>query len=148
MGLENLKMQSLFQCNKHTGRIGTANNLFSCREKSPKSGNLEIFEVVEDNGTVFAPKQCLHQKVDMGLENLKMQSLSRCNNALGVTARQINPVSCTEKRPKTLNLGVFKAVEDNGAVFAPRQCSHQKVAMGMENLKMQSFPPCNKRTGR
>ena len=105
--------------------------------KSPKNGNLGIFEAVEDNGTVFAPRQCLHQKVATGLENLKMQSLARYNKCTGRYGPANNPVSCTEKSPKNGNLGIFKAVEDNGVFFAPRQCLHEKVAVGMEYLKMQ-----------
>ena len=44
-------------------------------------------------------------------------------------------------------LGNFEAVDRNGAVFAPNKCLYEKVATGMENLKMQSLCRCNKRTG-
>ena len=116
--------------------------------KRPKNGKLGIFKAVEDNGTVFAPRQALHQKVAMGLENLKIQSLSRCNKRTGRYGPANNPVSCTESSPKNGNFGIFEAVEDNGTVFRTRQCLHRKVHMCMENLKMQSLSPCNKRTGR
>ena len=36
------------------------------------NGNLGNFEAVDPYGTVFAPKQCLYQKVAMGTQNLKM----------------------------------------------------------------------------
>ena len=109
---------------------------------------MRIFEAVEDNVTVLAPRQCLHLKVAMGMEYLKMLSLSRCNKRTGRYGPANNPGSWTEKSPKTGNLGIFEDVKENGTVFAPRQWLHQKVAMGMENLKMQSLSPCNKRTGR
>ena len=32
--------------------------------------------------------------------------------------------------------------------FAPKQCLYQKVAVDMENPKIQSLSRCNKRTGR
>ena len=35
-------------------------------------GNLVNFEAFDHNGTVYAPKQCLYQKVAMGMEKLKM----------------------------------------------------------------------------
>ena len=59
-----------------------------------------------------------------------------------------NPVSCTEYRAERGNFGNFEDVESNGTAFAPKQCSYQKVAAGMENPKMRSLSRCNKRTGR
>ena len=35
-------------------------------------GNMVNFEPFDHNGTVFAPKQSLYQKVAVGKENLKM----------------------------------------------------------------------------
>ena len=69
-------------------------------------------------------------------------------NALGVTARQIHPVSCTVYRAENGNLGSLEPVENNGTAFAPKQCLSQKVAVGKENSKTQSTSRCNKRTGR
>ena len=54
-----------------------------------QKGKLGIFEAVEDNGTVFAPRQCLLKKVAMGMENLEMQSFLGAINAQGVTALEI-----------------------------------------------------------
>ena len=34
------------------------------------------------------------------------------------------------------NLGKFVAADHNGTVFAPKQCLYEKVAMGMQSLKM------------
>ena len=101
MGMENLKMRSLYWCNKCTVRYGPANNLVLCTASRPKNGNLGIFEAVEDNGTVFAPIQCLHQKVAMGTENLKCNPFLGAINALGVTARQITQFHARHKGPKT-----------------------------------------------
>ena len=84
----------------------------------------------------------------MGMENLKMQSISPCNKRTGHYGPGNNPVSSTVKKSKKGKLGIFQAVEENGTVFSPSQYLHQNVAMGMENLKMQSLSPCNKRTGR
>ena len=73
MRMENLKMQSLCQCNKRTGRYGPEITRFHTPPYRADNGNLWNFEAVDHNGTVVAPKQCLHQKVTMRMVNLKMQ---------------------------------------------------------------------------
>ena len=79
------------------------------------------FEAVENKGTAFAPKQCLYQKVAVGIENAKMQSLFRCNKHTGRYRPANNPVSCTVYEAENGNLGKFEAVENNGTAFAPKQ---------------------------
>ena len=110
--------------------------------------NLGIFEAVVNNVTAFAPKQFLNQKVAGSIENPKMQSHSRCNKRTGYYCPANHPVSCTTYKAEKANLGFVEAVENHGTDFAPKQCSYQKVAGVMENLKMQSHSRCNKRTGR
>ena len=89
------------------------------------------FEAVENNATAFAPKQCLYQKVAVGMDNPQMQSLSWCNKYTGRYGPANNTVSCTAYRAGNANLGKFEAVENNGTAFAPKQCFYQKVAVGM-----------------
>ena len=72
----------------------------------------------------------------MGMEKLKMQSLSRCNKRTGRYSSAYNPDSFTACRADNGNLGGFEAVDHNVTAFAPKQCLYQKVAMGMENPKM------------
>ena len=148
MGMEKLKMQSLSRCNKRTGRYGLVNNPVSCTAYRAENGNLRNFKAVENNGTAFAPKQCLYQKVAGDMENPKMQSLSRCNKRTGRYAQANNPVSSTAYRAENGNLGNFEPVENNGTAFAPKQCLYQKLAVGIENPKMQSPSRFNKRIGR
>ena len=71
----------------------------------------------------------------MGMENLIMESLSRCNKR---TERHgpPNQVSYTAVRAEYGYLVNFEAFDHNGTVFAPKQFWYQKVAMGMENIKM------------
>ena len=113
-----------------------------------ENGNLGNFEAVENTGTAFAPKHCSHQKVAVGMENPKMQSPSRCNKRTGHYGLANNPVLCTAYKDENGNLGNFEAVENDGTALAPKQCLHQKVAVGMENPKMQLPSWCNKPTGR
>ena len=98
MGMENSKMQSLFICNKRTGLYRPANKPISCTSCRAENGNLRKFEGVENHGTAFAPKQCLYQKVAVGIENPKIQSLFRCNKRTGRYRPAKNPVSCTSYR--------------------------------------------------
>ena len=141
-------MQSLFRSNKRTGRYCPANNTVSCTSYTAENANLGIFEAVENNGTAFAPKQSLYQNVAVGMENPKMQSPSRCNKGTGRYGPGNNPVSCTALRAENGNLGNFEPVENHGTALASKQWLHQKVAVGMENPKMQPSSQCNKRTGR
>ena len=140
-------MQSPSLCNQHTGRYGPANNPVSCPAYRAEIGNLGNFEVVENNGTAFVPKQSLCQKVDVGMENPKMQSTSRFNKRTGCYGPANNPVSCTAYRTENGNLEKFEDFENDGTAFAPKQSLYQKVAVGMENPKLQSPSRFNKRTG-
>ena len=125
VGMENPNMQSSSRCNKCTGRYRPANNPLSCTACRTENGNLWKFEAVENNGTAFAPKQSLHQKVAMGMENPKMHLPSRCNKRTGRYREANNPISCTACRTENGNLGKFRAVENNGTAFAPKECLHQ-----------------------
>ena len=136
-------MQSPSRRNKRTGHYGPANNMVSCTAYRAEMGNLSKFEAVENNGNAFAPKQCLYRKVAVGMENRKMQTLSRCNERTGHYGRVNNPELFTAYRSENVNLGKFEAVENNDTAFAPKQCLYQKAAVGMENPKMQSASRCN-----
>ena len=143
----NPKMQSPSQGNKRTGRSVPANNAVLRAAYMAENGNEGNFEAVESHGTAFAPKQCLYQRVAVGMENTKMQSPSRCNKRSWHYGPANNAVSRAAYRSENGNVGNFKAVESHDTAFAPKQCSYQKVAVGMENRKMQSLSRCNKRTG-
>ena len=70
--MENPKMQSMSWCDKRTGHTRPANNQVSCTAYRAENGNLGNFEAVENDGTTFEPKQCLYQKVAVGMENPKI----------------------------------------------------------------------------
>ena len=74
-GMENLKMQLLCWCNKRTGIYGPEIIRFHAPSNRADNGNLGNFEPVDRNGTVFAPKEHLYQKVAPCKEKLKMESL-------------------------------------------------------------------------
>ena len=120
VGMENPKIQSLSWCTKRTGRYGPANNPVSCKAYKAENGNLGNFEAVENNGTAFALMQCLYQKVAVGMEIPKMQSISRCYKRTERYGQRHNSVSCTAYRSENGNLGVFNTVENNGIAFAPK----------------------------
>ena len=145
--MQKTKIKTLSRCNKRTGHYSPAKNPVSCTAYRAEYANLGIFDAVESNGTAFAPKQTLNQSVAVGMENPKIKLISRCNKRTGRYGPAKNPVSCTAYRAEYTNLGIFDAVESNGTAFAPKQCFYQKVAVGMENPKIQSLSRCNKRTG-
>ena len=62
------------------------NHPVSCTACWSDNGNVGNLEDVDRNGTLFAPKQSLYQKVATGMENLKMQSFVCAINALGLRA--------------------------------------------------------------
>ena len=86
--------------------------------------------------------------IAVGTQNPKCNRLLGAINELGVTDWQIHTVSCTSYRAENGNVENFETVENNGTAFAPKQCLYQKIAVGMENIKMQWPSLCNKRTGR
>ena len=105
------------------------------------------FVAVENNGTAFAPKQCLHRRLAVGLDNPKIQSLSRCYKRTGRCGTANNPVSFSAYRAEIGNVGNFEAVESNVTAFAPKKCLHRKLPVDMKNTKMQSLSRCYERTG-
>ena len=76
-----------------------------------------------------------------------MQSPSRCIKRTGRYEPANTPVSCTLCKVENGNLGNFEAVENKSTAFATKQCLYQKVAVAMENTKMESPSRCNKHTG-
>ena len=54
--------------------------------------SLITLTTVENNGTAFAPKQYLHQKLIVGVVNPKIQTPSRCNKRTGRDGPGNNPV--------------------------------------------------------
>ena len=126
-------MQSPSPCNKLTGRYSPGNITASFTAYRAENANLGKFEAFENNGSAFAPKQCIYQKLAVGLENPKLQLVSRCNKRTGRYGPANNLDSFTAFRAENSNMGKFEAIENNGTAFAPKQCLYQKLAVGMEN---------------
>ena len=102
------KMQSPSRCDKRTARYGPANNPVSCTAYRAENGNLGKLDAVENNGTSFAPKECLYQKVDVGMETPKIQSLSRCDKRTGRYGPAITRFHATRMRPRMENWETLK----------------------------------------
>ena len=67
-------------------------------------------------------------------------------NILAVTGNRTTRIHATPYRADNGNFGKFGATYFFGTVFAPKQCLYQKVATGIESLKMYSLCRCKKRT--
>ena len=74
-GIENPKIQAPSRWKKRIGRYTQAYNPVSCTAYMAENGNLGKFEAVENNGTAFAPKQSLYQKVAECMDNQKFNCL-------------------------------------------------------------------------
>ena len=70
------------------------------------------------------------------MENLKCNRFLGAIKALDVTALQITRFRPPPYKADNGNFGNFETFDHHGTVFAPKQSLHQKVAVGMENLKM------------
>ena len=86
-------MQLPSRCHKRTGRYCPANNAVSRAAYRAENGNVGNFEAVESNGIAFVQKQCLYQKVAVGMENPNMQLPSLCNKRTGRYGMGNNPIS-------------------------------------------------------
>ena len=99
------------------------------------------------HGTVFAPKECLYQKEDTGMESPKsvfIQSVQK--NSLTYAGLQTTPSQVSQYRAENENLRKFMSTFSHCTMFASKQCLFQKEATGMESPKMYSSSWCKKLT--
>ena len=98
-----------------------------------ENGNLRKSGWTYRDGTVFAPRQYLYQKVARGMERPEMYSPSRCKNPSYLCRPSNYPVS--GDRAENENLRKFGSNYRHGTVFAPKQCLYHKEGTGMESKK-------------
>ena len=55
---------------------------------------------------------------------------------MAVTGQKLTRIRTPSNMAENGNLGKFGAGDHNGTVFAPKECSYLKVAMGMQSQKM------------
>ena len=79
------------------------------------------------------------------MESPEMYSFSRCINPSYLCWPTNYPV-LRRYRNENGNLSKLGRIYRLGTVFAPRQYSYQKTAMGMERPEMNSFSPCKNRS--
>ena len=108
------------------------------------NGNLRKLEWTYRHGTVFVPRQYLHQKEATGMESPEMYFPSRCKNPLTSAARQTTPSQMSRYRVEYGNLRKLGWTYRHGTVLAPWQYLHQKEATGMESQEMYFPSRCKK----
>ena len=80
MGMERPELYFPSQCkNAHT-YVGRQTTPTKGRRYIKEKGNLRKLGWTYHHGTIFAPKQCLHQKEATGMERPEMYFPSRCRN--------------------------------------------------------------------
>ena len=107
-----------------------------------ENGNLRKSESTFSHGTVFSPKQCLHEKEATGMESPKIYSSCRCKTSLICAGLQTSPSQVSQYRAENGNLWNSGSTFSHGTAFTPKQCSFQKEAAGMESPKMYSSHWC------
>ena len=90
--MDNPKMYSSRQCKKLTC-VGLQTTLSQVTQYRAENRNFRISESTFFHGTVFAPKQCSHQKEATSMESPKMYSYSRCKYLTYLLGTADNPFS-------------------------------------------------------
>ena len=109
-------------------------------------------EIWGNSGQPFAMVQCLHQSNVCIKRKLGLWRAQKCISLVGAKSaptfvgQQTNPSHVRLYMPESGNLGKSGASFRYGAVFAAKQCLHQKEAREMERPKMYFFSGCTKHT--
>ena len=107
-----------------------------------ENGNLHKLLWTYCHGTMFAPRQHLHQKEDKGMERPEMYFPNRCKNPCYLYRPSNYPSQRSRNRPENENLLKLGLTYRHGTVFAPREYLYQKEATGMERPEMYSPSWC------
>ena len=126
-----------------TGRQTTPSHV---RQYRTENGNLRKSGSTFLHGTVFAPKQSLHQQEPKNMESPKMHSSSRFKNRNNYARRQTTPPHVSQYKAKNGNLWKSGSTFRHYTMFAPKQFLHQKEATGLESQKMHYSSRCKNRT--
>ena len=92
-GVEKPEMYSSSRCKNHCYLCWTSNYPSQGSRYRPAYGNLRKLECTYHQGTVFAPRQYLHQKEATGMERPEMYFQTRCKNPSHLCGPSNYPVS-------------------------------------------------------
>ena len=101
-----------------------------------ENGNLRKSRSTIRHGTVFAPKQSLHQRKLRVWRAYKSNHLVGAIHTQAITGLPTTRLETRTYRDDNGNFGQFGTRYPHGTVFPLRQCLHQKEATGMESVKM------------
>ena len=93
-GMESPKMHSSSRCKTALTCAGRQTTPSHVSQYRAENGNFQKSWSAFRHGTLFAPKQCSHQKHITGMESPKMHSSSRCKNRTYLCGMANYPVSC------------------------------------------------------
>ena len=111
-----------------------------------ENGNLRKSGSTFCHGTMFPPKQCLHQNQATGMESLKMYSFRRWKTSVTCAGLQTTPSHVSQYRAENGNLRKSGSTFSYGTMFAPEQCLYQQEATCIESPKMYSSRQCKNLT--
>ena len=87
-------MYSSRRCKNLTYLCGTTKTPSHVSQYRAENRNLRKSGSTFCHGTVFTPKQCLHQKAATHMESPKMCSSGRCNNLTYLCGTANDPITC------------------------------------------------------
>ena len=102
--------------------VGLQTTLSQVTQYMVENRNFRISESTFFHGTVFAPKQCLHQNEATSMESPKMYCYSQCKTSLTCGGLQTTPSQVSQYRAENGNLRKSGSTFSYGTVFAPKQC--------------------------
>ena len=140
-GMESPKMYSFCRYKSLIFLCGTANDPASCKPVYSRDRKFaEIRVSLFSHGTVFAPKQCLHQNKATGMESPIMYSFRRYKSLTLLCGTANDPTSCKPVYSRDRKFAEIRvSLFSHGTVFAPKHCLYQNKATGMESPKMYFF---------
>ena len=111
-----------------------------------ENGNLRKSRSTIHHGTVFAPKQSLHQRKLHVWRVPKYIPLVGAKTALTSAGWQATPSHVRQYRAENRILRKSESTFHHGTIFAPKQCLYQKKATCMESSKMHYSSRCKNHT--
>ena len=124
--------------------VGRQSTVCQKRQYMGGNGNLRKLGWTYRHGTMFAPRQYLHQKEATGMESPEKYFASRCKKPSYLCGPSKYRVSRETAWGGNGNLRKLGCTYRHGTVFAPRQYLHQKEATGMESPEMYFPSRCKK----
>ena len=127
--------------------------MWNCKRPHLLKGSISPrTEICGNLGLPFAMVPCLHQSNVYMKRKLQVRTVQNCISLVGAKTAltcvrlQMTLSYIRQYRPENGNLRKSGCTFSHGTMFAPKQCSYQKEATGMESPKFYFSLRCKNRT--